>query len=573
MTSREHAVLAWRTRLSRIAVDELIAAAALVLGLWLAYQRMRLGVEYSDEAFYAVIAQRFALGDRPYVDEVNFRQTAALFTTPLYWAYLHIVDSTDGVVRFLRMVYLGVQCLAGLVAYQAAKLYTRRRSVALIAATLPLAFVPFGDPAPSYNTLGCFCFAIGTGLALQGALFPRRLTLVLAGVAHACACLAYPPLGLAALVVIPGLGYARPGRGHQAWHGALFYSAGLVGMGLAVVLPLLPGFVSGLPQALAYERMLTRPRTFAKFLSVIDALVRLSPAYPATLATLGVVWIAAKLAPAARRIVLSWVVIGIVWWFSRVRDEFAGLAPEHCLSLEISIYSGLACPLVLALMAQQRAARALLLAGWLPALVAGLSMAVSSDNGGNVNSGLGLLAATSVTLIALPLALASSFAVRRPADGWLGLGLVALIPAAMFRLSFAGIYRERPAPELTTRVHRGPYRGLYTTAANAAKIESMCDEIRPLVHSPGERMLVYYDFPAAYLCAPVRPSLPTSWADSRTHFPAMMPYFHSHRSGHGIVVSVRGGVVSPAFENMLEDPARLLKNGGWYRIYREPPRP
>ncbi len=59
----------------------------------------------------------FALGARPFVDEVAIHQTAALEIAPLVRAYLGVTGSADGLVLFIRHLYMALVLFAGLSAY------------------------------------------------------------------------------------------------------------------------------------------------------------------------------------------------------------------------------------------------------------------------------------------------------------------------------------------------------------------------------------------------------------------------------------------------------------------------
>ena len=57
-------------------------AVVAVVALVFAWRRLFLGTDLSDEGFYVAVPYRFALGARPFVDEMNILQTAALFSVP-----------------------------------------------------------------------------------------------------------------------------------------------------------------------------------------------------------------------------------------------------------------------------------------------------------------------------------------------------------------------------------------------------------------------------------------------------------------------------------------------------------
>ena len=77
--------------------------AATLVGVLL---RFRLGVDFTDESWYLAIAQRFALGDKPYVDEIMLMQGASLFTWPFAKLFIAVRGNNDGIVLFFRALYL-----------------------------------------------------------------------------------------------------------------------------------------------------------------------------------------------------------------------------------------------------------------------------------------------------------------------------------------------------------------------------------------------------------------------------------------------------------------------------------
>ena len=101
--------------------------------------------------------------------------------------------------------------------------------------------------------------------------------------------------------------------------------------------------------------------------------------------------------------------------------------------------------------------------------------------------------------------------------------------------------------------------------------EELTREVRAAL-GPARRMLSYYDFPAPYLSAPVKPAMPTVWTDSRANLSLLLPYYKEHRTGEGIVVVVNGmGNFCPPLQALVERPDRLIAQTTWFRVYREPP--
>ncbi|MDR6535948.1 hypothetical protein [Variovorax soli] len=187
----------------------------LVLGLCVAALvfRITLGVDLSDESYYAAFVDGWlkrGVGDSPFL---MIHQTADLLVYPLALLYREVRGDADGLVLFLRSVYLAISVLSATCLYRAIVPCWGRTEGTLVAA-FALLFVPFGLPAPSYNTLGMCSlvgalslFAVGMGRSPSerspagGWLAP---SLWLSAVWWAIACTAYPPLlvPLTALVLL-----------------------------------------------------------------------------------------------------------------------------------------------------------------------------------------------------------------------------------------------------------------------------------------------------------------------------------------------------------------------------------
>ncbi|MBX3220857.1 MAG: hypothetical protein KF795_10075 [Labilithrix sp.] len=584
--------------------DEILACLTVATIVVASFWRLRFGVDFTDEAFYAAITQRYALGDVPYLDEYNLRQTASLLTVPYYWLYLKVNGGTDGVVYFLRVIYFLVQLGTGWTVYRFAE-KRLPRSFAMIAASLPVVFIPFGIPTCSYNTLGAMFFAAGAFTGLR-ALFddPRPHTFTSAGVLHGLACVAYPPLAVPVLVFAAMTRFAREDDGADAtarddgadatardegddgdleddddlddeddearrrrWAPFWRYMLGLTAVGLLLAALLLPGLLNhGVSQALTYESMTTQVRTIDKARDVItSALSTSAPGGSGWFATLGVCGLIAKQHERLRKYVLAGVVLWIASYFQDVQAAYTA----NVNSVYLSIYLGLLAGFFLLLVDWKRGGRVLMLAGWIPSVVAGFIMGFSTSNVGCVNGGMGLFAAACLAMIAAPLA--AQVASLSQLGRVLGVLVMSAIPLSTLSINLRTTYRSGEVSTLTAKVTTGPYKGIWSAPSTALGAEDLTRDVRATL-GDAKRMLVYYDFPAPYLAAPVRPAMPTVWTDSRAKIGVLLPYYQAHRTGDGIAFVLTGmSSFCPELEAIVQKPERLLKDNGWYRIYREPP--
>ncbi|MBX3203331.1 MAG: hypothetical protein KF894_34725 [Labilithrix sp.] len=563
-------------------VDEILASLTLATVIVASFWRLRFGVDFTDEAFYAAITQRYALGDVPYLDEYNLRQTASMLTVPPYWLFLKLKGSTDGAVYFLRVVYFAVQLGTAWTVYRFAQ-KRLPRSFATIAATLPIVFIPFGIPTCSYNTLCAMLFAAGAFTGLSALLDdPRPRTFVASGVIHGLACVAYPPVTLPVLLFaamtrlawvdeagVPATDGEDRGRAARArrWMPFLRYMLGLSAVGLVLAAFLVPGLVNhGIRQALTYEHMTTQVRSLDKAKDVINAALTTSvPGGPSWFATLGVCGLIAKQYPKLRKYVLG----GIVLWLAHVYLNVQPGYPASANSIYLNIYLGLLVAFFLFFVEWKREGRVLLLAGWIPSAFAGFITAFATSNPGCVNGAMGLFAAACLAMVVAPIG--ADVTSLPPLGRLIGVLVMSALPLSTVSVNLTTTYRSGEIATHTARVKTGPYKGIWSAPATVQRAEAMTRDVRDTI-GDAERMLVYYDFPAPYLAAMARPAMPTVWTDTRAKIHLLLPYYQQHRTGNGIVFVVNGMAnFCPELEAMVHQPDRLLKNGGWYRIYREPP--
>jgi hypothetical protein len=175
--------------------DTVGAALAIIVVVLLAL-RISKGVDLSDESYYAIFVDDWLKGDIATSSLVTLHQTAALIVYPLCRAFRAILGSSDGMFLFLRVLFLLGACLSACVS----GLFFRKMAGPLAAwagALLLLAFVPFGLPAPSYNSLGQQALtlalaSLGCGWFSTGGT--QIWWLFASAVAWALATVAYPTL-------------------------------------------------------------------------------------------------------------------------------------------------------------------------------------------------------------------------------------------------------------------------------------------------------------------------------------------------------------------------------------------
>lgn len=126
-------------------------AAFAVITLLIA-ARITNGIDLSDEAYYAIFLDDWLKGGIGTSTLVTLHQTAALIVYPAALVYSTFNGSSDGLFLFLRILFLIGTIISA--AFWTLYLFRLNHTAAWAGGVLVLAFIPFGLPAPSYNTLG-----------------------------------------------------------------------------------------------------------------------------------------------------------------------------------------------------------------------------------------------------------------------------------------------------------------------------------------------------------------------------------------------------------------------------------
>ncbi len=509
----------------------LLAVAIAAVTVLVVLSRMRYGLDFSDEAFYLALPVRFALGDRPFVDELNIAQTAGLLIYPFIRVYMAIAGTT-GLFLFVRVLYV---VFFGFVGWSAFALARTRLSApaSLLVGTACICFLPYGLPGLSYNTLSTGLLAVGLFVAARRMLVvPERggilrSSMFWAGFAHAAACFAYASLVLAVLATAAAILLLARGERLRA---TLLYAGG----GVAFCVLVAPLFIAAGPahlrEMMAYSggSGATAGFTLASLSAKSNIFLAQYPQLPFAAFVTAVSMTAARRYPLLTALGLC--LLPFLARGSALVGAQGSLGYVTCLAL--------LGPILTLGLRDRRAARVLFFAVAMPAGVAGIVAGLSSGNGVTA-VGVGLYPAAMLT----PLVLALFIDDTLKRGGWPGLRpYLALSPAivlwvlASYLQADDGIYRDGPRPELTAKVTEGPYRGIYTTPSKRDFLRQMTADIATYGH--GDRSLFVYDLPIGYILAKQRPLVASSWIfalPSRIEPDAR--YFRTHvKSGDLVIV-------------------------------------
>ena len=184
--------------------------------VFLAY-RMTIGIDLSDESYYVSFIDGWLKTGIQASSTLGLHQTAALLVYPFAKLFTVLTGSVDGLVLFLRFIYLLMACAAGSCFYKLVR-ETHGRTVATFASLTVVTFIPFSLPSPSYNTIGMLSMICA--FSSCGVFFLRRSSehaqapphwrwAVGSAFAWTVSVIAYPPLFLVQVILLLGLMFAN----------------------------------------------------------------------------------------------------------------------------------------------------------------------------------------------------------------------------------------------------------------------------------------------------------------------------------------------------------------------------
>lgn len=488
------------------------AAAAVALAvLGLTWTRLFDGLYLDDEAGTLVVPWRWALGDRPFVDEENLAQIPSILVYPFVKAFA-IARGYDvtGLVVFSRHLTLLLTLLAAIVVFLVVRRLVRWE-LALLVAALGVAFTFRGTEQVGSTTMAATLLMLGAVLGLRSVIDPpaRRWALA-SGVAFGLAVAAYPTflfvvpfyavflafaLGNRAVAMISS-GMARlpdppgPPTGRAAW---LVVSAWALGIGATLGLISLI-LVSFGPQNLSrcWQYTLSMGREMGqlggagKAYEVASGLWDFVWSHPSLIVAALILLIVHRRWPSLGRLLL--IMLPLALWY--VAQSPATGTPGFVL-----LYAAIAPYMFVFVPRERRADGARLLAWiWTPSLLAGL-MAAYTSSLGLVHASVGLFPATICTGVFLAWALEAvrPFGARTP---WLACAALVGVLAVAVSLQYQQTAELRT--QATARFSAGPWWGIRVTQAQHDGLTQIASDLEEL-KLPEDRLLVIYGGSALYL--------------------------------------------------------------------------
>lgn len=487
-----------------------------------AYARLFIGVDVTDESFYSALPYSFALGFRPYHDELNITQNAGILLTPFFKLYCSAVPSLSGLVLFNRHLYFLAVCVCSYLTYRVVATQLDRDFGRILAA-FTLTYSYFNIPSLSYNTLGSLFLFAGLQLLLLFSAAggrPRGHWLV----AGANGCFAVSAFAHPALLgsSILGLGISfwlcrrhaqRPARDQQtaclrAWFASTALAACAAVFFLVSVGPAAIRDALAYAGSYGYDLGASLPRTLRRLAWQISVLAPYLAAFAAILA----LPILSRRSFSAMRTAFPCGVAILTAAMLYLIHRQPSYARFPAGSVPLIISFAVLLPGALYLLPDRSKARDWAVIVGLPCLAGAASVAFSSTNG-----------LTSATLALYPAAMCCLLAVamiadeidrdpasnraRRPAMLATSIFVVAFTSVALVERS----YRDAPFTSGDRPVFApGPFAGLITSKSKALRLAALHTDLNSL-GSRARSLFVYDRFPAAHLLSPLKPRTFSTW--------------------------------------------------------------
>ena len=579
----------------KLAVASGLAVAAFLLGAFtLTWWRLFRGADLVHEAYAVVIPWRWALGDRPFVDEQNLAQAAGLLAYPFFKLYALLGgNDVTGLVLYGRHLYLVLTVLAAGTVFLVARRWLPGALAALVSAPF-VTIVLFETPQLTANTFAALLLTAGAALGAVTVLGgPRRYALA-AGVAFGLACVAYPTalllapfvavllafsVGERAVTMVAQGAFLRPPprerepSGPRAWRALSAWTLG----GALVVVP-----TGAVIFALAGRANLLRCWDYT--IDLARDLDQLGGASKAADVAVGFIALVAGQWYVVVAAVLSYLVYrrrpGAGRWLLLLTPLAlwitATTSSLHAAGAVI-VYALAAPYLYLFVPAERRVEGArLLLWVWAPALLVGAMTAYTSGDG-LVHSAVGLFPGVVASGLFLAWGLTSPTTGSDQKHRWpalTGLAAVVLVTLA-FQVQFQ--YGGVAWRDLSERMSSGPWKGIAVTPAQRERLDLFAADLAGEGRT-GDRLLVYPWGAAFYLSWPGEIAANTYQLivpGPEAPLPkATVSHYRRHREVPTLVAHLLAtGGKSPSdlrsSSGGLSYPPVLV--APWYALHRKPP--
>ena len=486
---------------TKFSYSMLFAIGVAVLALLTTYKRLFYGVDFTDESFYTGIPYEFVLGNRPFIDELNFLTFPSLLLYPVIKLYFLFNEGTDGIILFNRHLFLLFFLLVAFTVFIVSRRIVSSQAAVIIAAS-SIAFIPLNIPALGYNTMSSGFLTIGLLLSYYAVFHEKKgLPFLLAGLSLGLAVISYPTIIIPFVIfsiilliilakksIIKNFGFFVIGSLIAAVPVLIImWKAGLDHVLYFVENLGYVGIQGGSGYKLIEETYLwfsNYPNKWVILIAIILVVIlyyKKSFLYSFLLLLLPLFSYkfgfdsGKSLTSQSQIVVVNYSVLFLLLFFIHVKDK------------KIRYMGSLI---------------------FLPSLLAGLTYMWSSSNG-YIASGLGLFPACIATSLAIVYSIENS----QMNVKWRTLVSILAPLTLIIYLVLAQqnhVYRDQDIQHLTSKVTFGPYKGLYTTPEKIIFMEQLSDDL--IKQSKDSKSVFFYNhFPGGYLFSGLKPGGNTIW--------------------------------------------------------------
>jgi hypothetical protein len=522
-----------------------------------------MGVCFFDEGFYLVVARSIMTWGRPFVMSATLAQTFSAMLIPFMQLWYLLGMSDEGLVLWMRVVYLitNCACLALLYNYARTRLDAAR---SLLVSLLAIVWIPYGIPALSYYTLGANAFLCGLLLyCLSTNSKARNVDIGIADTLFVIACLAYPPLALPCLVFL--LSNIRFAEDADARRRGINSIVRLVSVGMALLI--LTALLCGAQNLMRTISLVGSGAGFYRSdMLGVTCLEFADKLYP----LIFICTLAASAATIVRKnaMVLLCGTLGIVAALivtACLKSEIMP-AQSHVEVLLLSIYLIPTVSLREGVPIKSKIA-------FFSSIFAGFVFTITSGNG-PMAFAIGAYPGVCFGMCEF---------VRQQGEGrpkmFSTVSVVVCVASilVLFHSAFTAIYGDRDLDwKHTERVSSGPYRWLRTTPSKKLIVTQLADDLRLLCHNRSTLYII--GPPGWYLCSTLKSLDLTFWHASRIQSsPSARSTFSSFYRSAGypdlIVVASDPVFGTPSgfdLEMLKENYVAVLGRPGYKVLLRSP---
>jgi hypothetical protein len=489
-----------------------LAVASAVTAVILTWRRLFVGMDLRGESFSILVPWRWALGDRPFVQEQDLAQVAGFVMYPFVKLFALVRDyDVTGYVLYMRHLYLLLMIATALVVFLLVRRLVRWE-LGLLVAAVYVTFIHEATPQLGHDTIALAFLTMGSVLGAWVVVLGRGRGHALAsGAAYGIAVSVYPSLAFIVplFAIFMAFAYGRravamlsepallrppdpagPPTGRAAWRSV---SAWVLG-GVVVLAPLGLVVLSFGPRNVLRSWDVTMARAHVlhqlggapKAYAVAEGFWDFVTWRPYLILAAVVVYLVFMRWPRAGRALLGLAPVAL--WLVGQRPGMGAAGFVH-------VYAVLAVYLFLFIPHERREVGAKLLIWiWAPALVAG-AMTAYTGAAGYVNASVGLAPAMMVSGVFLAWGLEATWG-RLAA--WLPLIVLVAVVGVTFSFQYQFQQGGAARHELTSRFASGPWRGIAVTPERRAFMDGFAADLRDQTE-PGDSLVVLYEDSGLYL--------------------------------------------------------------------------